>query len=564
MIKTVTTTILNLIKTRANGDLSNLTSLGEQKLRLSRSVAGYYVGDIGIAIGGIDENEGTRKYLNGQKVSLEKLPDFKEWLKKRKKASPSAFVSSQAEWNAERDKSHFKQCGKFFYDEAGDYVILPRIVFIQGSTDITALGKLTPAGLPNIRAQMSNESGVLDNSMGSGSSKWENYWWNASAWNSIYGRSDTVQPETLSYPYFIQVSVDAEPVTSVLNDLDMDLNNPFSLFDIRWSDHRIDNLSWLISNGQLNESSAYPSAYEFLMDQYNHGTEKVDTITYASRINITERVTVSMSYRVGKNGMKITKDKETYDKLVRETGTAWYYLLSPNGDGFYLPQTDGCLQGGLTANLGQFTPAGIPNIKGQISGLSYDTQHSKDGMRGPFYWGTASCNGAGTGESDRYGYFDASLVSAIYSDGVTTVQPNGVRGYLYFYVGECVQGANIINFEGIKAQLTNELTTTLDSMSAHRVISSYKNENSWCREYADGWCEQGGLTVIDKTDYQDIILLIPYKDTSYTIVTGVEYTASADTVPGIVTAEKKVGSFRINDVTNQNYRTYWQTAGYIR
>lgn len=571
-IKTLTTTILNLIKTRANGDLSNLTSLGEQKLRLSRSVAGYYVGDIGIAIGGIDENEGTRKYLNGQKVSLEKLPDFREWLKKRKKASPSAFVSTQAEWNAIRDKSHFKQCGKFYYDEAGDYVILPRIVFIQGSTDVTSLGNLTLSGLPNITGRVgalgeentNYANGAFyqggDLLTGHGGGKDYPVYLDASRSSAVYGRSTTVQPETLSYPYFIQVSADAEPVTSILNDLDIDLNNPFSLFDIRWSDHRIDNLSWLVSNGQLNESSAYPSAYQFLLDQYNKGTEKVDTISYVLSTNTTAEKTVSMSYRLCENGMKITKDKTTYDLLAKETGTAWYYLLSPNGDGFYLPQTDGCLQGGKTNTLGQYTPPALPNITGQFQGGGQSASTYQKGAFKRVAGGQAIAN---DGQADDVYEFNASYSNVIYGKS-DTVQPSGVRGYLYFYVGEHVQGANLINLEGIKAQLTNELTTTLDNMSAYRITNVYRNADSWCREYADGWCEQGGLLVLDKVAKQTVTLLKPYKDTAYTVVFGNEYTTTASATSCVETATKAVNSFVVIDSTTQTFRTYWRACGYIR
>lgn len=51
---------------------------------------------------------------------------------------------------------------------------------------------------------------------------------------------------------------------------------------------------------------------------------------------------------------------------------------------------------------------GTMNITGEIAGLSYDTTDSKNGMSGAFYWGSDNKSGGGTGEKDRYGYFDAS------------------------------------------------------------------------------------------------------------------------------------------------------------
>lgn len=53
------------------------------------------------------------------------------------------------------------------------------------------------AGLPDISVRMSNEAGSVNNSIGSGSNNWENVYWNASAWNSIYGKSNTVQPPSI-------------------------------------------------------------------------------------------------------------------------------------------------------------------------------------------------------------------------------------------------------------------------------------------------------------------------------------------------------------------------------
>ena len=67
------------------------------------------------------------------------------------------------------------------------------------------LGKAYNAGLPDIVARMSNESGAIDNSIGSGSGNWENKWWRASAWNPIYGASDTVQPVAVSVRYFVVI-----------------------------------------------------------------------------------------------------------------------------------------------------------------------------------------------------------------------------------------------------------------------------------------------------------------------------------------------------------------------
>lgn len=74
--------------------------------------------------------------------------------------------------------------------------------------------------------------------------------------------------------------------------------------------------------------------------------------------------------------------------------------------------------------VGKFTQAGLPNITGQIGGLSYDYTASKEGMKGCFYWGTTVVSGAGKGDSDRYGYFDASRSNSIYGKSNTVTPAN--------------------------------------------------------------------------------------------------------------------------------------------
>ena len=55
---------------------------------------------------------------------------------------------------------------------------------------------------------------------------------------------------------------------------DIELNNPYSLFDSKYSDHELNNLSWLKSEGQWNAKAVYPTAYDKLLKVYN-GTETV-------------------------------------------------------------------------------------------------------------------------------------------------------------------------------------------------------------------------------------------------------------------------------------------------
>lgn len=62
-----------------------------------------------------------------------------------------------------------------------------------------------PQGLPNISARMYAEQGATDNCMASGTGgSPEGVFWNASAWNSIYGAANEVRPVNFAVNYFIK------------------------------------------------------------------------------------------------------------------------------------------------------------------------------------------------------------------------------------------------------------------------------------------------------------------------------------------------------------------------
>lgn len=134
-------------------------------------------------------------------------------------------------------------------------------------------------------------------------------------------------------------------------DKKFEFNQPFSLLEPKWSDVPLNNPSWLLSNGQVNSQENYPSVYELLLNEYNNGTLKSETIG-----------DTTIEYKQLDNGHKIVTDKTAYDSILAKTGTAWYYLLDLDAKTFILPQTNGFIQFGNES--GKFTEAGLPNIEG--------------------------------------------------------------------------------------------------------------------------------------------------------------------------------------------------------
>lgn len=54
------------------------------------------------------------------------------------------------------------------------------------------------------------------------------------------------------------------------------LNNPYSLFDCKFADHILDNISWLRSEGQWNKKAVQESGYNKLLAEYNASTDIVE------------------------------------------------------------------------------------------------------------------------------------------------------------------------------------------------------------------------------------------------------------------------------------------------
>ena len=62
----------------------------------------------------------------------------------------------------------------------------------------------------------------------------------------------------------------ADSTWKELQSSSTELNNPYSLFDSKYSDHALNNLSWLKSEGQWNAKATYPTVYDELLKEYNN------------------------------------------------------------------------------------------------------------------------------------------------------------------------------------------------------------------------------------------------------------------------------------------------------
>ena len=415
--------------------------------------SGLEVCDIGMALY-VDETKGLRRYLNGQIVDINtNTQAFLDRLQEITTLHPS-LLCTEEEWQTAKTMSAFGQVGKFVFNYSGDKIVsvrLPRVVNVQGLFDLQNLGMTVSAGLPNIEGRhtavtssaagafiQSSSGDRMDRGASGGVGRWGEVYFDASLSSSIYGKSNTVQPEAIQYPYFIQIATGSETENNIINEIE--LNNPYSLFDSKYSDHELNNLSWLKSKGQWNNKADYPSAYDKLLKVYN-GTETV-------------------------NGLSV--------KLSTETYTDYDFVLNTAEETFRLP------------------------LKNHTA--------------------------------------DDSI------EGLT----------LYFYVGETVQNANLIDAGRIGEQLANCITR--NDCKAY-VTETYQNGTSWYRVYSDGWCEQGGTRVATST-WETITFLKSFINTNYTAL--ISNSAGGNTTNSI--RNKTATSMQIY----QNVQYDWQACGYIR
>ena len=263
----------------------------KKKVNLGSGGGGLELCDIGMSLY-VDETKGLRRRLNGQVVAINaNTQAFLNRLKQIVALYPSLSVTETA-WQAAKTASAYGQVGKFVIDEEAGTVRLPAVVNVQGALDLQNLGLTVEAGLPNIEAyvdttaQMGGETGAFSvgsanqyftGAVGQGS---DTLTFDASESNPIYGNSDTVQPEAIQYPYFIQIATGQETENNIVNELE--LCDPFVLLEPKYSESLLYNESWLRSNGQWNAKALYVSVYEALQVEYNSEIDAGSTVTLPS------------------------------------------------------------------------------------------------------------------------------------------------------------------------------------------------------------------------------------------------------------------------------------------
>ena len=565
------------------------------------------VGDVGQVMLPLNENENKRRYLNGQAILQEQFPKFTAKLKNAVSLYPS-MACTEAQWQAKRLADPDDQCAKFVIDDINGTIRLPRIKFLCGNLNLYKIAE----GISNrrvIQKKLPTNSdrswyviyndGYCEQGNNTKNIAEENHWfafeipfittphviigrerdsrnsvatntdfmgrWDCSKtgfrtwgnWNGfrmsytasgmidlslIKNYAKTEAENDYQFPYYIQVSTGVEYEVDVTRQITT--NTPYSFGDSKYVDVDISNLSWLKSDGTWKDGTAYTDYYNWILTNANNSIAKFKLSTNAYTdydwvVNTSER-----KFRLPLlNGSEVIPGNTSTNDInlipiVTATGTKW---IAPK---------NGYINGGCTGTAGS-TFLEINNDTRKITGTA-----SFNGGWGRTYTQVF----AGDSVSFYYG-------GTNYAHKEILFRPAIGNGSLYYYVGETVQGANLIN-----AGKLAESMAQLSALSTRYIVDKWENGSEYCYKYNDGWCVQGG-----KTDFmtwgtggatQTITLHQEMKDTAYAVSgTMIDFTANWHT-PGCYaraanTQQIQVGIASAVNTNQGTARCSWEVQGYM-
>lgn len=348
--------------------------------------------------------------------------------------------------------------------------------------------------------------------------------------------------------------------------------NANNLLDFKWSDHELNDQSWLNANTfSWQDGTVYSNAYSHLTADYSGGTSKMETIG-----------SHTITFVEAADGHRITTDESTVADIYTESGVAWFYVLDTTNQRFKLPRSthgeivekhhsgtnwyrvwsDGwCEQGGSVVTTST-NPCPVTLLK-QYATTDYTvwTSHIDSAGNQNNY----RCIKEKTTAGFSFWTWQTSGITTFWvACGYISSTPNNTPYQkLYFYVGQFSQSATE-QTAGLNSELFNG-KVDLDGNNATfpHITQTYINGTDWYRIWSDGWCEQGGTNTYDGN--QLVTLLVPFKDTNYFVLASVssknDKNSNYSSAVGTRTTTQFYLSFS-NNTTGNSYNT-WRAYGYI-
>lgn len=506
--------------------------------------------------------------------------------------------------------------GKSFYSEVTltetvttDEIVsfrLPAVVNVQGLLDLQNLGMTVKAGLPNLTLYTTRQNNRASGGYAkAGTTYVENLSFLASSQNPIYGASDTVQEEAIQYPWVIRLATGQETEVNIRNDIE--LNNPFFFGMSQYFDVEPNNLSWLKSDGMYKPKSVYPDYYNWILENVNKGVEgfkgqegycfiATDSSGYYWWVSTESPVVGASVYRydAGVNSMffsgtvetltsngftftsifegssyTVTRDSSKDTSILHPAAwiTDYDFVINTSAETFRLPLLDGSewlvsdRYIDLTLQASGTKYAAVAN--GFVFFEKLNTSNTQ------FVKGTNLSSGYADISYGTYSGSTPSILLKVKRGDIFSIDydaagvTNSFRiiyargdGSLYYYVGETVQNANLIDAGRMQEQITN-----INAPSRGYLVQSYVNGTSGYRVYSDGWCEQWGKS--NSTSGQETITLTKaYNSINFTVL-ATSYTNNFYGTAQIINNKTIWIESRGHDFTVQPCLVRWLTMGYI-
>lgn len=550
-IKTLGDNIISLVKTRANKDLSNLSSLGESKL--GGGSGGLELCDIGMALY-VNEAAGKRRRLNGSIVDIN--DNTRPWLNRLTEIATQNpdLLTTEENWQSEAtlnvDGCVYKYVMNYNANNtAVTSVRLPKYPdYIEvTSNNIPVAGNGLTLGV----------TGKLNNTTTIGNAGLGAYVGNGDlrGWEDLYGKTVGSGATTasvltngvglvtdasksgiqtsggivkLKLYYFIQIATGQETKNNITNDIQ--LNNPFSFGVNQYFKGEMDNLSWLKSTGDYKPKGGYPSFYNWILTNANANKAgfKLSTASgitdYDFVVNTTNE-TFRLPLKNGQEGVFASGVKGNGKSLGFTTGSKNFGLMETYNQAVNNVFAN---RGAFNVNVGKFTPTSWDGENDQALGLTTDP--TKSGII------------------------------------VDITVPSGWN--LYYYVGETVQNANLIDAGRIAEELGNK-QDVLEYKMVDSYISGTSGYNVW-KTPLGYYCEQWGRNRNNTTAVSvTISFLKKFANTDYSVLVGRENQTSNNVTNSQFSANSKTqASFLLQSGYNGGNAVnicdvVWRASGYL-
>ena len=236
----------------------------------------------------------------------------------------------------------------------------------------------------------------------------------------------------------------------------------YDLFDCKWSDHEINNASWLRSDTfSWQDGTVYSNAYNHLLNDIS------------GKPVLTEIVGgYTIGYYLADDGHKIVGDN--YENIINDlyntTGIAWYYIIDVTNHRFKLPRTKFGFTG-LRDNVGNYVLESLPQHAHNIE---------KTSNRGSLaHWNPNA--GRVIDGLNEGGYIENTVITSQANNSSyqnnAPVQQRATQMYLYFYIGEYTESA---------LQQTAGLNTSLFNGKVDLNLNNM-NPSATAKETIVGW-----------------------------------------------------------------------------